>query len=127
MEIFKQRSRGFPSVVGAIDECHIQIKQPVQNAHDYCNRNKVHSIILQGIADHNLKFIDIFLGLPERMHDARVFRSSDLYESLTNQDNNLLPEHLHILGAYPLMPNLMTQHVCCIISLLKLIMMMKNT
>nr|CAH7758360.1 unnamed protein product [Callosobruchus chinensis] len=108
--IFRQRSHGFPGVVGAIDGCHIQIKQPVQNAHDYYNRNKVHSIILQGTADHDLKFIDIFVGLPGRMHDARVFRSSDLYERLTHQDNHLLPEFLHILGdsAYPLMPNLMT-------------------
>nr|CAH7743080.1 unnamed protein product [Callosobruchus chinensis] len=98
--IFRQRSHGFPGVVGAIDGCHIEIKQPVQNAHDYYNRNKVHSIILQ----------DIFVGLPGRMHDARVFRSSDLYERLTHQDNHLLPEFLHILGdsAYPLMPNLMT-------------------
>lgn len=42
------RSRGFPGVVGAIDGCHIPIKQPPGNANDYYNRKEFHSIILQG-------------------------------------------------------------------------------
>lgn len=42
------RSMGIPGVAGAIDACHIAIKQPVGNAHDYYNRKGFHSIILQG-------------------------------------------------------------------------------
>jgi len=47
-QIFRMRSRGFPGVVGAIDGCHIPIKQPPGNANDYYNRKEFHSIILQG-------------------------------------------------------------------------------
>lgn len=60
--------------------------------------------------DHQLKFIDIFVGLPGRMHDARVWRNSPIYGRLTNNENPLLPPNFHLIGdsAYPLMPNLMT-------------------
>ncbi|KAK4872953.1 hypothetical protein RN001_014982 [Aquatica leii] len=110
IETFTHRSGGFPGIIGAIDGCHIKIKQPINNAHDYYNRHHYHSIILQGVTDHQLKFIDVFIGLPGRMHDARVFRNSDIYRKLTNQENPLLPEAIHLLGdsAYPLMTNLMT-------------------
>lgn len=57
-----------------------------------------------------MKFIDIFVGLPGRMHDARVFRNSDIYHRLTDNENPLLPLDMHLIGdsAYPLMPSLMT-------------------
>ncbi|KAK5648096.1 hypothetical protein RI129_002988 [Pyrocoelia pectoralis] len=108
--VFRRRSHGFPGVVGAIDGCHIQIKAPTGNPIDFYNRNKVHSIILQGVCDHKGRFIDVFIGMPGRMHDARVFRQSDLFEQLSNAENPLLPPNMHLLGdsAYPLMTNLMT-------------------
>lgn len=106
---FRERSRGFPNVVGIIDGCHISIKQPIGNANDFFNRHEGHSIILQGVCDHNLKFIDIFIGLPGRMHDARVFRNSPLFQNLMN---NLILENYHILGdsAYPLLPYILTPY-----------------
>jgi hypothetical protein len=48
LQQFHERSQGFPGVIGAIDGCHIPIKQPRHNAHDYYNRKQFHSIILQG-------------------------------------------------------------------------------
>ncbi|XP_023313229.1 uncharacterized protein LOC108907203 [Anoplophora glabripennis] len=45
-EAFYARSR-IPGIVGAIDGCHVEIKQPMENANDYYNRNNYHSIILQ--------------------------------------------------------------------------------
>lgn len=109
-EIFRRRSRGFPGVIGAIDGCHIPIKAPVGNSIDFYNRNKIHSIILQGVCDHKARFIDVFIGMPGRMHDARVFRQSELFARLNNAENPLLPFNMHLIGdsAYPLMPNLMT-------------------
>ncbi|KAF2885929.1 hypothetical protein ILUMI_20244, partial [Ignelater luminosus] len=47
IRIYRERSHGFPGVVGAIDGCHISIKQPINNGKDYYNRKQVHSIILQ--------------------------------------------------------------------------------
>jgi len=53
---------------------------------------------------------NIYVGLPGRMHDAHVFRRSNLYPQLTNAENPLLPMDLHLIGdaAYPLLSNLMT-------------------
>lgn len=47
--------------------------------------------------------------MPGRMHDARVFRNSTLFQKLTDKENPLL-QHEHLIGdsAYPLMFNLMT-------------------
>lgn len=47
--------------------------------------------------------------MPGRMHDARVFRQSPLFESLRNEIN-LIPKKYHLIGdtAYPLLLNLMT-------------------
>ncbi|XP_050516925.1 putative nuclease HARBI1 [Diabrotica virgifera virgifera] len=106
--VFEARSRGIPGVIGAIDGCHIPIKQPDGNAVDFYNRKGFHSIILQGVCDERGVFIDTTIGQPGRMHDARVFRLSDVYASLTRQ-NPILPQNLHLIGdsAYPLMNNLM--------------------
>ncbi|KAF2894582.1 hypothetical protein ILUMI_11592 [Ignelater luminosus] len=108
--VFHERSHGFPGVVGARDGCHIPIKQTVNNAHDYYNRKQFHSIILQGICDHRKVFLNIHVGMPGRVHDARVLRNSPICNSLTNMQDPLLIEHGHLIGdsAYPLMKNLLT-------------------
>ncbi|XP_076669886.1 uncharacterized protein LOC143369612 [Andrena cerasifolii] len=80
--VFEQPSRGFPNVIGAIDGCHIPCKQPTDNATNYYNRKGFHSIILQGVCDNKVRFIDICVGMPGRMYDARVFRNSPLYRDL---------------------------------------------
>ncbi|XP_066585431.1 putative nuclease HARBI1 [Prorops nasuta] len=53
----------FPGVVGAIDGSHIPISAPKIHTNSYVNRKKFHSILLQGICDANLRFIDVFVGL----------------------------------------------------------------
>ncbi|XP_071579822.1 putative nuclease HARBI1 [Temnothorax nylanderi] len=110
--IFEMRSRGFQGVIGAIDGCHIPCKQPIRNSHDYYNRKGFHSIILQGVSNHRGKFIDCFIGMPDRMHDARVFRQSPLFEHISNARINFISRQLHLIGdsAYPLMVNLMTPY-----------------
>lgn len=68
--------------------------------------------VFLGVCDYRMIFIDVFIGMPGRVHDARVFRSSDIYQKLTNENNPLLPRELHLLGdsAYPLMRNLLTPY-----------------
>lgn len=101
-------SLGIPGIIGAIDGCHIAIKAPPHNAIDYYNRNNYHSIILQGVCDDKKAFINIFVGSPGRVHDARVFRTSQLYEQLNQHVPPLSPTQ-HLIGdaAYPLLPFLM--------------------
>lgn len=62
------------------------------------------------MCDHKGCFINLYVGLPGRMHDAHVFRRSNLYRQLSNAENPLLPLDLHLIGdaAYLLLPNLMT-------------------
>jgi hypothetical protein len=97
----------FPGVIGAIDGCHIEIKAPVRNPYDFYNRKQFYSVILQGTCDMSLKFLDIFVGMPGRVHDARVFRLSPLSRQI---DLGLIPEPMHILAdsAYSLHDNVLT-------------------
>ncbi len=72
-------SPAFSSAVGAIDGCHIRLKPPATTAQCYLNRKLFHSIQLQAITDHLGKFIDVFVGYPGSVHDARVLRNSPVY------------------------------------------------
>ncbi|XP_056121572.1 uncharacterized protein LOC130099790 [Rhinichthys klamathensis goyatoka] len=69
----------FSRAVGAIDGCHIRIKPPANNSHCYFNRKLFHSIQLQAITDHRGKFLDVIVGYPGSVHDARVLRNSPVY------------------------------------------------
>nr|CAI5828137.1 unnamed protein product [Callosobruchus analis] len=111
-EIFQERSRGIGNVVGAIDGTHIFIKQPVGNAVDYCNRYQSHSVILQAMCDPRKRFINISVGHPGHMHDARVFRRSSLYQRIVDEDEPLINPEYHLIGdsAYPLLQEVLTPY-----------------
>ncbi|XP_055843575.1 putative nuclease HARBI1 [Episyrphus balteatus] len=102
---FREKSGGrIPGIIGAIDGCHIQIKQPLRNPIDYYNRKNSHSDILQVVCDHRVVFTDVYVGAPGRLHDARVFRNSPL----SSEIDRLVPDEYHLVGdtAYPLKKNL---------------------
>ena len=57
--------KAFRKAAGAIDGCHIRIKCPSgPDGSDYCNRKLFHSVVLQGVCDHQGRFVDIFVGYP---------------------------------------------------------------
>ncbi|KAK4877686.1 hypothetical protein RN001_010192 [Aquatica leii] len=89
-------------LAGAIDGTHI--KQTKNNAIDFSNRKGQKSMILQGVCDDMRVFTDVFIGMSSRLHDARVFSNSPLFNKLVN-DPILLPPHQHLLGdaAYALL------------------------
>ena len=48
----------------------------------YYNRKGWHSVILQEVVDHKGWFIDVYIGWPGQVYDARVFANSSLYCSV---------------------------------------------
>lgn len=91
---------GLPDVIGAIHGCHICITRPMESEECYYNRKKFHSIILQGICNADMMFIDAFVGFPGSVHDARVLRESFIFEEALSRC-----EGGYLLGdaAYPLL------------------------
>ena len=71
---------GFPQAAGAIDGSHIPIIRPEESASDYYNRKGYYSIIVQALVDHLGLFMDVCIGWPGKVHDARVFVNSSLYQ-----------------------------------------------
>lgn len=105
-----QKLAGIPRVLGAVDGCHIPIKAPSKFPENYVNRKKFHSVVLQGICDHNLMFLDVYCGWPGSVHDARILRNSDIGQKAYSNPTSLFPPETYLLGdsAYPLLPWLIT-------------------
>ncbi|XP_043469634.1 putative nuclease HARBI1 [Leptopilina heterotoma] len=89
---------GFPNVIGAIDGCHIQISAPSENPDSYFCRKNFHSLLLQGICDANLRFINIYAGICGSVHDARVWNLSDIKEAIEVDKERYFPGDSHMLG-----------------------------
>ena len=75
----------FPQVVGAIDGSHIPIIAPKIDPNDYYNRKQFHSIVLQGVADADGRFIHVSTGYAGSIHDARVLRMSSLVNEVEDR------------------------------------------
>ncbi|XP_039968001.1 putative nuclease HARBI1 [Bactrocera tryoni] len=109
MEAFESYcSHPFPYVLGCIDGTHIKILQPTKDGISYCNRKGTHSVIVQAVADNNMRFLDVFIGYPGRCHDATVWSASPLKRAIVNGLISFPPE-CYLLGdvAYPLETYLM--------------------
>ena len=98
-------------VIGAIDGSHIPIKAPKKHHISYINRKGFHSILLQAVSDNNLLFTDCYAGEVGSVHDACMFRRSDLYSQMTS-GTTIFPPGSHLIGdpAYPLMTTLLTPY-----------------
>ncbi|XP_058478698.1 uncharacterized protein zgc:113227 [Solea solea] len=96
MAAYNEKRWGLPHCVGAIDGSHIPIIAPQDYHCDYFNRKGWHSIILQGVVDGKGLFWNVFSGLPESCHDARVLRLSALWE-LASRGNHF-PAHTRNIG-----------------------------
>lgn len=83
--------------------------KPKDHSNSYINRKGFPSVVLQGVCDNKKLFTDVFCGLPGSVHDATVFKKSDLYERIRSGEVQF-PENSHLLGdlAYPLSTTLIT-------------------
>ncbi|KAI4466410.1 dde superfamily endonuclease [Holotrichia oblita] len=74
---------GFPGVIGCIDGTSIPISTPAHKLkHTYVNRHDIPTITLQGICDNKRIFIRVFTGTPGKVHDARVWKLSDISKEI---------------------------------------------
>ena len=78
-----ETTKGFPQAVGAIDGTHIPIIRPEQSPADYYNRKGYYSILMQAVVDFRGIFMDVCIGWPGKVHDARMFANSELYKKGT--------------------------------------------
>lgn len=99
-----RKKKGIPGVLGAIDGPHIPILKPIENQEDYVNRKGFHSVLIQTIVDHRKKILNVSCGYPGSMHDARMLRRSDIYQTIEARGaDEFFPRNTFLLGdsAYP--------------------------
>lgn len=113
------RKTKFPHCDGSIDTKQVKIKRPANTMSQYFNYKKYYSVVLQGVADADCKFIAIDVGGYGRQSDGGTFMASEFYDMLTRGQLPIpqpdeLPNSRLILpyvfvgdAAYPLMENLM--------------------
>nr|CAI5841789.1 unnamed protein product [Callosobruchus analis] len=91
----------FPNCIGCIDGKHIRIKCPKKTGSTFFNYKSYISIVLQGIADANYKFIAVEVGAYGRQSDEGTFSDSNIYQRL---EAKTIPAPYVLLGddAYPL-------------------------
>ena len=116
-----ERRWGFPQTVGAIDGTHIPILRPQDSAADYYNRKGYYSILMQAVVDCRGIFVDVNIGWPGKVHDARVLANSTCYQKACS--GNMFPDWKRTIGgvdipllilgdpAYPLLPWLMKPYL----------------
>lgn len=110
---------GFPNCIGSLDGKHCQIKCPKNSGSSYFNYLKYFSLVLQGVADADKKFLTVEVGARGKQSDGGTFASSALFHLMDSNSLNVPPEKNlpgtnikvpHVLigdEAYPLKPYLM--------------------
>ncbi|KAM1042001.1 hypothetical protein FF1_031155 [Malus domestica] len=115
-----EASFGLPNCCGAIDGTHIIMTLPtVQTSDDWCDSEENYSMLLQGIVDHEMRFLDIVTGWPGGMTASRLLKCSGFYklceggQRLNGDVGSLsggveIREYLVGGAGYPLLPWLIT-------------------
>jgi hypothetical protein len=79
----------FPNCVGCIGGKHIRIKCAQNSGTLYYNYKHYLSIVLQGIADADYKFVTIDVGAYGKQNDGGIFSFSNVYKRLETNTFNM--------------------------------------
>eukprot|EP00250_Pteridium_aquilinum_P015991 c22876_g1_i1 orf=80-1522(+) len=107
-----------PNCCGAIDATHVLMELPSgEPAEVWINRSHTYSMILQAVVDTDLKFLDVCVGYPGSLSDAKCLRESSFYTKCRNGQrlsgayiqvgDALVAEYVVGDVEYPLLPWLM--------------------
>lgn len=119
-----EKIQGLPNCCGAIDTTHIVMLLSTSEVTGdvWLDRKHNHSMLLQAIVDPDLRFLDIVTGLPGKMTENSVLRSSNFFrlsekgERLNGKKIQLLSEEAelqeYIVGdaGFPSLPWLLTPY-----------------
>lgn len=72
----------FPNCVGCIDGKHVRIRNPRHSGSMFRNYKQYFSIVLQGVAGPDYKFIAVDVGAYGKESDGGIFSNSNLSERL---------------------------------------------
>lgn len=119
-----EKIQGLPNCCGAIDTTHIVMLLSTSELTGdvWLDRKENHSMLLQAIVDPDLRFLDIVTGLPGKMSENSVLRSSNFFrlcekgERLNGNKAKIPAEEAelqeYIVGdaGFPSLPWLLTPH-----------------
>jgi len=93
----------FPNVIGCMDGKHIRIKCPTKAGSLFYNYKQFISIVLQGVADSESRFIFVDIGAYGKQSDGGTFSASTLYHFLEDFESTL-PKPASLEGSGTEMP-----------------------
>lgn len=80
-----------------VDVTHIRLSHTPFQDISYINRKGYPSVVLQVIVDDKLLIRDCYVGWPVSTHDARVYRNSPIYLSLST-GQSVLGQECFLIG-----------------------------
>ncbi|MCO5615136.1 hypothetical protein L7F22_069425 [Adiantum nelumboides] len=73
--------RGLPNCCGAIDATHFNMTLSFNERNEaWFDRKGHYSMVMQGIVDHKMRFMDVNIGWPGLCNDKRILRNSGIYK-----------------------------------------------
>lgn len=97
----------FPSAIGVVDCTHVRIEKPSLHGDEYINRKGFPSLNVQATCNAREMFTSVDVSWPGSVHDARIWKNSNVRNTLSRTHNTVL------LGddGYGIEPWLMTPYV----------------
>lgn len=83
-----QRRFRLPTVIGALDCTHIEIKKPSVHGDEYINRKGYASINVQATVNANEQFTSVSAEWPGSVHDARIWRRSPIRDLVSTYNGD---------------------------------------
>lgn len=93
----------FPRAIGAVDCSHVSVSKPNRHGDEYINRKGFSSLNVQFTVDVRCRITSVDCRWPGSVHDARIWRNSEIAQRMQGSNSILLGD-----SAYPLTPFLQT-------------------